>query len=488
MSQSRPQSQLKLRQLIILGYAVPVLALIGASVMAFMSANQVRESSNVVTHASNILEQVNSITVDLNVVSRATRGYLLEKNEISLKSFTDAKARSEEALRILETIVVDTEQKKNLQTLRPLAEGLITLNQSFIELVQANKPTEAVQAWRNDAGRTKADAVAAVLETMQEYEQGLVDAARERENQALDDLQRLLIWASVISLTVSIAIGTLVIRRASQQMNTAATVIASCTSEIASSIEEQERSSSHQAASVSQTTTTMDELGASSRQSAEQAEAAAAGAQQALALADNGTRAVERTIQGMATLKTKVSAIAEQILRLSEQTSQIGSISGLVSDLANQTNMLALNAAVEAVRAGEHGKGFSVVAAEIRKLADESKKSAERIGDLVTDIQNAINATVMATDEGTKTVDEGVRIAQETSDAFSGVANAVNNVVLNNQQISLNIKQQAIAIQQVVDAMNALNVAAKETTGGISQIRMGTQRLNEAAQNLQAIV
>ncbi|HEY9659250.1 MAG TPA: methyl-accepting chemotaxis protein, partial [Allocoleopsis sp.] len=243
-----------------------------------------------------------------------------------------------------------------------------------------------------------------------------------------------------------------------------------------------------QAVSVNQTTTTLDELGASSRQSAEQAEAAVSGARQALVLAGDGTKAVERTMEGMGNLKQKVGAIADQILRLSEQTSQIGSISGLVSDLANQTNMLALNAAVEAVRAGEHGKGFAVVAAEIRKLADQSRNSAEKIGALVTDIQNAINSTVMATDEGTKTVEEGVRIAQQTADSFSGVADAVNNVVLNSQQISLNVKQQAIAVQQVVDAMNSLNIAAKETATGIGQIRVGTQRLNEAAQELKAVV
>ncbi|MGD1717232.1 methyl-accepting chemotaxis protein [Dapis sp. BLCC M172] len=93
--------------------------------------------------------------------------------------------------------------------------------------------------------------------------------------------------------------------------------------------------------------------------------------------------------------------MAQQITRLSEQTNQIGNISQLVGDLANQTNMLALNAAVEAVRAGEHGKGFGVVASEIRKLADESRKSAEKIYTLVADIQTSINSTVLATEAGT---------------------------------------------------------------------------------------
>jgi len=175
-------------------------------------------------------------------------------------------------------------------------------------------------------------------------------------------------------------------------------------------------------------------------------------------------------------------------MQLSEQTNQIGSISQLVSDIANRTNMLALNAAVEAVRAGEHGKGFAVLAAEIRKLADQSKQSAEKINGLVSQIQNSINTTVMVTDEGTKTVDSGMQIAQNTALAFAGVKESVNNVVMNNQQIALNIRQQSTAFEQVLSAMNAINQGARETSAGITQTRIGTQKLNEVTAELKELV
>ncbi|MEW6493371.1 MAG: methyl-accepting chemotaxis protein [Cyanobacteriota bacterium] len=257
--------------------------------------------------------------------------------------------------------------------------------------------------------------------------------------------------------------------------------ISTSSQQIFSTLEEQERVASQQATSVNETTTTMDELEASCRQSAEQAKAAVNAAQQALVLAQGGTHAVGETLEGMFTLEKKVGAIAEQILHLSEQASQIGSISQLVSNLANQTNMLALNSSVEAIRAGEHGKGFAVVANEIRKLADQSQRSADKINLLVSEIQSAINSTVMVTEEGTKTVTTGVQVAQKTDQAFTGVVDAVNKVVLNNQQISLNLKQQVDGIQQVVQAMETLNKGAKETAVGISQTKVGTQQLNETA-------
>lgn len=297
-----------------------------------------------------------------------------------------------------------------------------------------------------------------------------------------------LILGTGVTALIASGLAVLFANRTTKLIQEIASSIASSSTEIAATVEQQERTVSQQASSVNQTTTTMDELGASSRQSAEQAQTSASGASQALNLAEDGTKAVQQTLKGMTILKDQVNEIALAIIRLSEQTGQIGSVSSLVGDLANQTNMLALNAAVEAARAGEHGKGFGVVATEIRKLADQSKKSSEKINTLVGDIQSAINKTVMVTDEGTKKVDQGLELAQKTAETFTGVADSVNNVFLNSQQISLSAKQQAIAVQQVVTAMNSINLGAKESATGITQVKSSAQHLKEAAQKLKAVV
>ncbi|MEP6515099.1 HAMP domain-containing methyl-accepting chemotaxis protein [Microcoleus vaginatus] len=265
-------------------------------------------------------------------------------------------------------------------------------------------------------------------------------------------------------------------------------MIVSSSTEIAATIEQQERIAVQQAASVNQTTTTMDELGASSRQSAMQAESALENASNVLNMAAEGSKIVNKTQQGMLSLTEKVGAIADQVLHLSQQTNQIANITNLVSDLANQTNMLAINATVEAVRTGEQGKGFGVVATEIRRLADQSKKSSAQINDLINSIKNSINKTVMVTDEGKKTLDNSLKLTEGTADNFNNVANAINSVVVSSQQIYLNTKQQAIAIEQVVEAMNVLNKGATETASGITQSRIGTQTLNKAALNLTSLV
>ncbi len=296
-----------------------------------------------------------------------------------------------------------------------------------------------------------------------------------------------LIFGGVAAILI-VAVGWLMANSISNPLNEIINTIASSSTQISATVVEQERTAAQQASSVEETSATMDELGRSSSQSSHQAEEASQAAQNALEMVESGSVTASQTSQGMVDLTAKVDAIAEQILQLSEQTSQIGAITNLVSDIANQTNMLALNAAVEAARAGEHGKGFAVVAAEIRKLADESKKSAAKINTLVEDIQKATNSTVMVTEEGAKTVDASIALTEKTAQAFEKISASIDSNSDSVQQIALNIQQQASAVQQVVTAMNSINTGAKETAAGLGDTKTGVETLHEASNRLKALV
>ena len=264
--------------------------------------------------------------------------------------------------------------------------------------------------------------------------------------------------------------------------------ISNSTNEIVDSVESQEIAVNQQANSAIATTDRVNELESISAETAEQAASSSNGARQALSLAEEGTQSVQRTIREMSELRDRVDEIAMQIINLGEQTGQITNISNLVSDLAKQTNMLALKAAVEAARAGEQGKGFGVVAGEIRKLADESKKSAQKINNLATDIQSAIDRTVIVTDLGTKTATEGIQVAEQTATTFIGVTDAVSNVFLSSQQISASATRQATAIQQVLDAMTIISQGSQESAIGMHKVKTFTSELNQVADELQAAV
>lgn len=479
-------NHLKLRERLLVGYSIPVALFIGLAGLVYVNINEVSNTFQEGERVQEVLLNVNLMERGAQGMIRSLRGYLALRNQDFLREYESALVLYRDTARTLEPLVVIPEQKQRLQKLDNLVDQYDKVARQSIALVDAGKLAEAIEMAR--IGTQYVNEFDVESNKFSNTEANLLNAERDGTKDALRWLLFVLIFGTLITVIAAIAIALLIAINISGTIHRATQVMATSSTEIAATIEEQERTASQQAASVHETTTTMDELSASSKSTADQAESAAYGASLALGLTEGGKKAVGSTLDGMGILQEKVEAIAQQIIRLSEQTNQIGNISELVSDLANQTNMLALNAAVEAVRAGEHGKGFAVVAAEIRKLADESRKSALRINTLVADIQTAINSTVMATEEGTKTVLSGVELAKETADAFAGVAEAVNNVVLNNQQISLNVKQQAIAIGQVLDAMNSLSQGVGETANGLSQAKVGIKNLAEVAVELNSVV
>ena len=305
------------------------------------------------------------------------------------------------------------------------------------------------------------------------------------------ELQQLLLsilaGAGVTTL-FTVAFSTFFADRIAKYIQRTIATITHSANDIIDTVQLQELNVNEQANSAIATTDTINELESISTQTAAQASASATGAQQALALAEDGTRSVQETLKGMSGLRLSVDEIAAQIANLGEQTGQITNVSDLVADLAKQTNMLALKAAVEAARVGEQGKGFGVVAGEIRKLAEESKKSAQKINTLATDIQISIDRTVMVTDRGTKTVTEGIQLAENTAATFVGVKDAVNHVFINSQQISASAKQQATAIQQVLGAMTTISQGSQESAVGMHRVKASTRELNQIADELQAVV
>ena len=313
-------------------------------------------------------------------------------------------------------------------------------------------------------------------------------SSSEQENtDHVNSIRLTAIGLFVTDLAALIAVG-IIIQGITKSLNKSTENVSSNSLKISNTLQQQEKLLTEQASSVRTTTSTIEELGAASMRSAIQAESSSSEAQKALNLSESGSETVSRTLDGIIDLRSKVEAIADKIMQLSAQTAQISTVSDLVADIANQTNMLSLNAAVEAARAGEQGKGFAVVAGEVRKLADQSKKSAEKINTLISEVQASINNTVMVTDEGTKTAAAGIILASETAEAFAGIERAINEVFSNSRDISDSSKRQAITIQQAVASINAINLGSQETAAGVAEVKAATNELVETTTQLQLIV
>lgn len=489
--QNKPKVSLpqKVNQIVPIGFGLVLLLAGIATVFSEITKNNLSESQKMLTHTYQVREQLRQLEKDLVDAETGQRGFILTGNQNYLEPYESGLKNYPPHAEALKKLVSDNPtQVQRVESIAPIAQQKFSELAETISLKKSGKEKEAIALVSANSGKKFLDEIRAKLTEMDREEQRLLEQ-RQKASEQFQQFTTAVSWGGwVFSAAIGISTAFYVARRIMQPITEAASVVVTSSSNIAATIAQQERTVIEQSASVNQTTTTIEEVGTSALQSAAQAEATAKEAKQALFLAEGGTKTVGLTIEGISDLKDQVIAIANQIVLLSEQTAQITTISHLVGELADKTNMLALNAGVEAARAGEQGKGFAVIAGEIRKLADQSRKSADQINAVVNQVQVAIGSTVMVTDEGTKKATEGIKLTQETGDVFISIADAVNKVFINSQQIFLSAKEQAVAVQQVVSAMNVLNLDAKETAVGITQVRDATTDLNKAAQDLKSLV
>jgi methyl-accepting chemotaxis protein len=278
------------------------------------------------------------------------------------------------------------------------------------------------------------------------------------------------------------------LRHMTTQIRNVAQGLSLAISEILTATTQQAASANAQSAAINQTTTSVDEVKAIAEQSVARAQKVADTAQRTVEVSRSGRQAVQQTIASMGQIKARVEGIAENILALSEQTQQIGEIIATVNDIAAQSNILALNASVEAARAGEHGKGFAVVAVEVRNLAEQSRQATAQIKAILSDIQRATNATVMATEEGTKGVDEGIRLAAQTQDIIDQLAAAIDESAQVAMQMVAAGQQQASGVEQVALAMEDITQTTSQSLSSTRQAETAAQKLDDLARGLTETV
>ncbi|MCB1734225.1 MAG: hypothetical protein H6981_02510 [Gammaproteobacteria bacterium] len=296
-----------------------------------------------------------------------------------------------------------------------------------------------------------------------------------------------LILRIVAVLLVIIAAG-VVAWRVTGRLARGMTTVASATTQMLVTVEQHERIANQQAVSVDEATTTMEELAVSAQESDAQAEQVGSVLETVSEQALQGRDQVEAMLAEIEGLRTYMTDYSKRIQLLGDQTLQIGQATADVGDIADQTNLLALNAAVEAARAGEHGRGFAVVAQEIRKLADQSKRSADRIRELVGSSQRVREESLNASQLSMKNLEDALVVVEDAGAVFKSVLDSFEETGDKVRQISLTAKQQAAAIDQVVSAMDALNNQARETVEGLRQTKEGIDQLQQVVSDTQRIL
>ena len=264
--------------------------------------------------------------------------------------------------------------------------------------------------------------------------------------------------------------------------------LSAAASELLAASHQQASGATEQASAVSQVSTTIEELGSTARQIAIAAEQVAEAAQQTLENLSEGQDAVDRSIQAMERIRGRVQDVSTRVLSLGERSQQIGEIIDLINDLSDETHLLALNAAIEAAGAGEHGRRFAVVAAEVKSLANRALAAAKEDKGVIAEIQQATNSAVLAAEEGGKEVERGVELAHSAGQVMDAIVMVAERTAQSGAEINLATAQQQSASEQVVETMREVADVARQTAAGARQMADSAQMLTAIAERLHGIV
>ena len=273
-----------------------------------------------------------------------------------------------------------------------------------------------------------------------------------------------------------------------RQVGEAADAVASSSSEISSSTEEMAAGAQEQTSQAGEVASAVEEMTKTIVENSRNASQTAEMSKVARETATTGSGVVREAVEGMNRIAQVVNTSASTVRELGKSSTQIGEIIGVIDDIADQTNLLALNAAIEAARAGEQGRGFAVVADEVRKLAERTTKATKEIATMIKQIQSETNGAVASMEEGTKEVGEGIKLADRAGASLREIVNGVQQVTDMVTQIAVASEEQSSASEQISKNVEAISSVTTQTAQGTQQIAKAAEDLNRLTENLQSLV
>jgi methyl-accepting chemotaxis protein len=264
--------------------------------------------------------------------------------------------------------------------------------------------------------------------------------------------------------------------------------LASASEQLSSSSVQISEGADRQSSQTSQVATAMEEMNATVIEVAKSSQQASDSARTAQGIAASGGEVVTQAISAMKEVAESTTITAETIKKLGRSSEEIGTIVSVINDIADQTNLLALNAAIEAARAGEQGRGFAVVADEVRKLAERTTKATKEISSMIKTIQNETGKAVDAMDAGTDKVENGVRLANEAGDALKQIVMGVENVTDMIGHIATSAEEQSSTTDEITRNMDSIAEVAKSNVAAIGEVSNATNELALLATELKDLV
>lgn len=536
-------SRLSLTQKLSAAFGAIILIILGLVLVARHGFSEADKSVNWTIHTYQVMDASSDALIALTNIETSMRGFALSGQDDFLGPYDDGRQRFERAwARIKELTSDNAVQQKRLDDLRATqqswlsqdVEGTLALRRAVNAGTQpASALTDRIIA-RQD--KIRMDSMRKLLADIRGDEEQLLGARSEALKKAESFAVRSLVLggiaATLLALGVAIGLSASIRRRIQKaidvaqgiaggrldlpitdsstdeigQLNSAfaamqqrlremirdilisteglvaaARDIASTSTELSNAAQEQSHSASSMAATVEELTVSISHVASSASEAREISSDSGRQSRE-------GGAVIEQTLQSMGQIAGTVQTSSDQVAELGRQIEQITSIVNVITAISEQTNLLALNAAIEAARAGEQGRGFAVVADEVRLLAQRTGKSTQEIGEMIQKIQSSAHEAVNKMQVGVDQVDNGLRLAQTANQAIEHIRGGSGRIISAVDQISMALQEQSVASQDVARNVERIAQMAQAANQGIAGASSSAGRIEQLARELEAQV
>jgi len=531
---------LSLRMKLGVGFGTLLLILVVVGVVSYASLQKTVELSIMAGDKDRAVIILRTIEARINDQKAEVRGFLLDDSrQEELDRYANNTRILADNLSQLESLILTDKGKQMLAQIREGSEGYGRAMAQVIELQRSGKPKEAVQllyqpqtvALRDQTAK----AVTALIERGEELAASTRQDQKAAESRAVTLLLAFVIAGLIVGFAMTLYIARNITGRVSQmvamieaiagddlsredmlirnrdEIGTAGTLlnsmknnlkaivqsiaataehVASASEEISASATEMANGSETQKDQVHQVATAMQEMSATVHEVSESCNKAAESAHQTAETARQGGVIVKDTLAHMRSIADadSVRETAQKVQELGSRSDQIGKIVGVIDDIADQTNLLALNAAIEAARAGEQGRGFAVVADEVRKLAERTTKATKEIAEMIQSVQTETRGAVDKMKAGTQQVEKGVEVTAKVGASLKQIIGQAEHVGEMVTHIATAANEQSSATEQVNNNMDQINKLVAESAEGAQQSAKACEQLSGMAFELQSLV